>query len=208
MTETTKDIPSAPSWRDHHHLQPGGQKNSITTTMYAAMADALAAAEQDASVRVVVFQGRCGHLQRGNDIGDFCSSPCHAGFTRVPLLHRLSAFPKPVIALGVRPGRGHWYHHVVPFVIWCTGDNAAFSMPFVNLGQCPEAASSLPQCWATTAPPKRCCWASPSLPKLRWKWVWSTAVICHPPNANGVGASPGQEAGSQAPVFAGSRPSA
>ena len=47
--------------------------------MYAAMADALAAAEQDASVRVVVFQGDVAIFSAGNDIGDFCSSPCHAG---------------------------------------------------------------------------------------------------------------------------------
>ena len=76
MTETTKDIPRPHrSRRDHHHLQPGGQENSITTTMYAAMADALAAAEQDASVRVVVFQGDVAIFSAGNDIGDFLQQP-------------------------------------------------------------------------------------------------------------------------------------
>ena len=33
------------------------KKNSITSAMYAALADAIEQAEQDASVRVVVIQG-------------------------------------------------------------------------------------------------------------------------------------------------------
>lgn len=76
MTETTKDILV--------HTEAGvttitfnrvDKKNSITTTMYAAMADALAAAEQDASVRVVVFQGDVAIFSAGNDIGDFLQQP-------------------------------------------------------------------------------------------------------------------------------------
>ena len=47
------------------------------------------------------------------------------------------------------------------------GDNAAFSMPFVNLGLCPEAASNLlvPGMLGTTAQPRPCCWVSLSWPR-------------------------------------------
>ena len=120
------------------------EQNSITTTMYAAMADALAAAEQDASVRVVVFQGDVAIFSAGNDIGaTFCSSPLPRRIRPCSVSCRLPRLPQARDRLGVRPGRGHWHHHAVPLRSGYAGDNAAFSMPFVNLGLCPEAASSL-----------------------------------------------------------------
>ena len=51
------------------------KKNSITSTMYAAMADAVAQAAADASVRVVLFQGHESIFSAGNDIGDFLNQP-------------------------------------------------------------------------------------------------------------------------------------
>jgi enoyl-CoA hydratase/carnithine racemase len=51
------------------------KKNSITRAMYAALADALEAAAQDASVRVVVLQGDPTVFSAGNDIGDFLQQP-------------------------------------------------------------------------------------------------------------------------------------
>jgi len=75
------------------------KKNSITSDMYAAMADALATAtaEADAAVRVVVFQGDIAIFSAGNDIGDFLNKP-PAGMNSpvFRFLHNLAAFPKPV----------------------------------------------------------------------------------------------------------------
>ena len=51
------------------------RKNSITLAMYGALADALAAAEADSAVRVVVFQGHETVFSAGNDIGDFLHQP-------------------------------------------------------------------------------------------------------------------------------------
>ena len=47
------------------------RKNSLTTAMYQALADALEAAEADAQVRVVVLQGNETVFCAGNDITDF-----------------------------------------------------------------------------------------------------------------------------------------
>ena len=47
------------------------KKNSITSAMYAALADALDAAQADAAVRCVVFQGHETIFSAGNDIADF-----------------------------------------------------------------------------------------------------------------------------------------
>ena len=72
MTATTQDI--------LQHTEAGvctltfnrvATKNSITTPMYAALADALEAAAQDDSVRAVVLQGDVTVFSAGNDISDF-----------------------------------------------------------------------------------------------------------------------------------------
>lgn len=51
------------------------RKNSLTSDMYAAMADALQHASDDASIRVVVIQGHETVFSAGNDIGDFLNKP-------------------------------------------------------------------------------------------------------------------------------------
>ena len=119
------------------------RKNSITAAMYAAMADALAAAESDAAVRVVVIQGHETIFSAGNDIGDFLDKPPSTQDSPVfRFLRGISTFPKPVIAAVCGPAVGIGTTLLLHCDLIYAGDNAAFSMPFVNLGLCPEAASS------------------------------------------------------------------
>ena len=120
------------------------KKNSITADMYGAMADALQQAEADAAIRVVVFQGHETIFSAGNDIGDFLNKP-PAGMNSpvFRFLHGIAAFPKPVIAAVAGPAVGVGTTMLLHCDLVYAGDNAAFSMPFVNLGLCPEAASSL-----------------------------------------------------------------
>ena len=120
------------------------KKNSITRAMYAALADALEAAAQDASVRVVVLQGDPTVFSAGNDIGDFLQQPPCSQVSPVFRLRRaIASFPKPVIAAVCGPAVGIGTTMLFHCDLVYAGDNAAFSMPFVNLGLCPEAASSL-----------------------------------------------------------------
>lgn len=120
------------------------KKNSITTAMYTAMADALAAAEADPAVRVVVFQGDVAIFSAGNDIGDFLQQPPASQDSPVfRFLRGLAGFSKPVIAAVCGPAVGIGTTMLFHCDLVYAGDNAAFSMPFVNLGLCPEAASSL-----------------------------------------------------------------
>jgi enoyl-CoA hydratase/carnithine racemase len=120
------------------------KKNSITSAMYASMADALVAAQADAAVRVVVFQGDLTIFSAGNDIGDFLNKPPAGMDSPVfRFLHGLAAFPKPVVAAVCGPAVGIGTTMLFHCDLVYAGDNAAFSMPFVNLGLCPEAASSL-----------------------------------------------------------------
>ncbi|APW44151.1 enoyl-CoA hydratase [Rhodoferax saidenbachensis] len=120
------------------------KKNSFTQAMYAACADALEAAKDDAAVRVVVFQGDVAIFSAGNDIGDFLSNPPKAQDAPVfRFLRGLASFPKPILAAVCGPAVGIGTTMLFHCDLVYAGDNAAFSMPFVNLGLCPEASSSL-----------------------------------------------------------------
>ena len=120
------------------------KKNSITSAMYAAMADALEQAQQDAAVRVVVIQGHATVFSAGNDIGDFLNNPPNTQESPVQrFLRGISSFTKPLVAAVCGPAVGIGTTLLFHCDLVYAGDNAAFSMPFVNLGLCPEAASSL-----------------------------------------------------------------
>jgi enoyl-CoA hydratase/carnithine racemase len=120
------------------------KKNSFTQAMYAACADALDAARDDAAVRVLVFQGDATVFSAGNDIADFLGAPPKAQDAPVfRFLRALAAFPKPIVAAVCGPAVGIGTTMLFHCDLVYAGDNAAFSMPFVNLGLCPEAASSL-----------------------------------------------------------------
>ena len=120
------------------------KKNSITVAMYAAMADALEGAARDAAVRAVVLQGHATVFSAGNDISDFLNNPPAGGESPVfRFLRAISTFPKPLVAAVCGPAVGVGTTMLFHCDLVYAGDNAAFSMPFVNLGLCPEAASSL-----------------------------------------------------------------
>ena len=120
------------------------RKNSITSAMYGAMADALDAAAKDAATRVVVFQGHETVFSAGNDIGDFLHQPPAGQDAPVfRFLRGIASFPKPLLAAVCGPAVGVGTTMLFHCDLVYAGDNAAFSMPFVNLGLCPEAASSL-----------------------------------------------------------------
>ena len=120
------------------------RKNSITAAMYAALADALESAKNDAAVRALVIQGHETIFSAGNDIGDFLNQPPSTPDAPVfRFLYGISSFPKPIVAAVCGPAVGIGTTMLLHCDLVYAGDNAAFSMPFVNLGLCPEAASSI-----------------------------------------------------------------
>ncbi len=119
------------------------KKNSLTAAMYAAMADAIEAAQHDASVRAFVIQGHETIFSAGNDISDFLNKPPSTSDAPVfRFLRGISTFTKPVVAAVCGPAVGIGTTMLLHCDLIYAGDNAAFSLPFVNLGLCPEAASS------------------------------------------------------------------
>ena len=120
------------------------RKNSLTAAMYGAMADALESAKNDAAVRALVIQGHETIFSAGNDIGDFLNQPPSKPDAPVfRFLYGISSFPKPIVAAVCGPAVGVGTTMLLHCDLVYAGDNAAFSMPFVNLGLCPEAASSI-----------------------------------------------------------------
>jgi len=120
------------------------RKNSITSAMYAAMAEAIASARDNTAVHALVIQGHESIFSAGNDISDFLNNPPSTQDSPVfDFLRGISTFPKPIVAAVCGPAVGIGTTLLLHCDLVYAGDNAAFSMPFVNLGLCPEAASSL-----------------------------------------------------------------
>ncbi|WP_207004980.1 enoyl-CoA hydratase [Trinickia mobilis] len=120
------------------------KKNSITASMYEMLAQVLRDAAGDAQVRTVVVSGSEQIFSAGNDLGDFVKNPPNTQEAPVwQFLRALSAFPKPVVAAVCGAAVGIGTTMLLHCDLVFAGENARFSLPFVNLGLCPEAASSL-----------------------------------------------------------------
>ena len=120
------------------------RKNSINVAMYDALATALEKAAGDAATRVVVIQGHETNISAGNDIEDFLKNkPAGMDSPVFRFLRGIATFPKPLVAAVCGPAVGVGTTLLFHCDLVYAGDNAAFSMPFVNLGLVPEAASSL-----------------------------------------------------------------
>jgi enoyl-CoA hydratase/carnithine racemase len=123
------------------------RKNAITTTMYQAMADALIDGEQDPAVRAILITGKREIFTAGNDLDDFLKNASDGKRLEdrpvSKFMVALAGCNKPVVAAvsGAAIGIG------TTLLLHCdlvyAADTAKFSMPFAQLGVCPEFASSL-----------------------------------------------------------------
>jgi len=120
------------------------RKNSITIAMYEQLATVLVRAAHETETRVVVLRGHETVFSAGNDLEDFLHHPpTGKDAPAFRFLRSLAICPKPVLAAVCGPAVGVGTTMLFHCDLVYAGDNAAFSMPFVNLGVCPEAASSL-----------------------------------------------------------------
>ena len=119
------------------------KKNALTAQMYQACADALTSAAADSTVRVVMITGTPDCFSSGNDLQDFLQNPPLSPDAPVAQFMRaVATFPKPMVAAvnGFAIGVG------TTLLLHCdliyAGATARFQLPFVNIGICPELASS------------------------------------------------------------------
>lgn len=120
------------------------KKNALTLAMYTALVEAFTWANEKDSVRVVLLTGGDGCFTSGNDLVDFMNSPPLGDKSPVmQFLVAISQTRKPIVAAvsGAAVGVG------ATMLLHCdlvyAGAGALFQMPFVNLGLCPEAGSTL-----------------------------------------------------------------
>jgi enoyl-CoA hydratase/carnithine racemase len=120
------------------------KKNALNLAMYASLAAALRSADLNAAVRAVLISGTDDCFTSGNDLADFLSTPPTGMDSPVmQFLLAISEARKPLVAAvnGAAVGVG------VTMLLHCdlvyAGNSATFQMPFVNLGLCPEAGSTL-----------------------------------------------------------------
>ena len=124
------------------------KKNALTQQMYQQLTSAIEQTEQDERVRVLLLHGTADCFTSGNDLKDFAHNPPRGEESPVfRFLRAISTAQKPIIAVVNGPAVGIGTTLLLHCDLVFAGEAARFQLPFVNLGLCPEAASSylLPQ---------------------------------------------------------------
>lgn len=120
------------------------RKNAINIDMYIGLTEALLSASADPGVRSVLITGAEGCFTSGNDLADFSKVADVGSEDNViyTFLRELADFPKPVVVAinGVAVGVGTTLLLHCDLV-YCSVEST-FRLPFVNLGLCPEYAST------------------------------------------------------------------
>lgn len=121
-----------------------GKKNALDREMYRALIAALEAAQEDESLRVVLFCGAGGAFSAGNDLNDFRLG-LEAGeeFPALRFVRTLAAFTKPLVAAVAGDAVGVGATMLLHCDLVYAAPSVRFKFPFVDLGLVPEAGSSL-----------------------------------------------------------------
>jgi enoyl-CoA hydratase/carnithine racemase len=120
------------------------KKNALTGEMYAAMADAIAGADTDDSVRAIFLAGTDDCFCAGNDLTDFLAGSMNdTDRPSLRFIRNIATAQKPIVAAvaGVAVGIG------TTMLLHCdlvyAAEGARLHFPFINLAIIPEAASTL-----------------------------------------------------------------
>jgi len=119
------------------------RRNALTDAMYRDLERLLREADADPGCAAVILHGAGGHFTAGNDLAEFQHAPDSRDVGSIAFLHALADVDVPVIAAvhGQAVGVG------VTLLLHCdfvyAAPDAAFRLPFVALGLCPEGASSV-----------------------------------------------------------------
>lgn len=123
------------------------RKNAITAAMYQIMAEALTEAEDNTEVRAILIVGKPEIFTAGNDLEDFMKNAPTSGAIEDRSVYKfmmaLSGSTKPVVAAVSGNAVGIGTTLLMHCDLVYAADNARFSVPFVQLGLCPEFGSSL-----------------------------------------------------------------
>jgi len=121
------------------------RRNAITVAMYSALAEAVEGASGDREIRVITFRGEGQDFAAGNDLADFLSA-LPRDREDIPVWRLLRALVNCEIPM-IAAVHGNCVGIGTTMLLHCdlvvADETARFSLPFVDLGLVPEAASSL-----------------------------------------------------------------
>ncbi|WKE66265.1 enoyl-CoA hydratase-related protein [Gallaecimonas kandeliae] len=125
-------------------LARADKKNALTQAMYSALTDALSQAESDLAVKAVLLQGNDQVFCAGNDLEDFLSlKDLGQDSPILRFLTTLVRFKKPLLAAVAGPAVGIGTTVLLHCDLVVAQQGARFQLPFVALGLCAEAGSSV-----------------------------------------------------------------
>jgi len=122
------------------------RRNAITVAMYAALADAIGGAAEDATIRLITLEGEGDDFTAGNDLHDFVSAGDRPRGDDIPvyrLMRALAVNQVPLVAAVHGNAVGIGTTMLLHCDLVLAEEGCRFLMPFVNLGLVPELASSL-----------------------------------------------------------------
>src|SRR5687768_5100791 len=121
------------------------RRNAITIAMYAELADAITNAQQDPSLRLITLRGEGEDFTAGNDLADFLAAMPRDGeeIAVWRLLRALANNGLPLVAAVHGNAIGIGTTLLLHCDVVLAEEGTRFSLPFVDLGLVPEAASSL-----------------------------------------------------------------
>jgi enoyl-CoA hydratase/carnithine racemase len=121
------------------------RRNAITVAMYEELAGAIEAAAEDNSVRLITLRGEGQDFTAGNDLHDFLTALPRES-DDIPVWRLLRALARNTVPL-VAAVQGNAVGIGTTILLHCdlvaAEESARFSLPFVDLGLVPEAASTL-----------------------------------------------------------------
>lgn len=121
------------------------RRNAITVAMYSALAEAIEGAADDGSVRLITIRGEGPDFTAGNDLNDFLTSLPRIS-DDIPVWRLLRALARNQVPL-IAAVHGNAVGIGTTMLLHCdlvvAAESSRFSLPFVDLGLVPEAASSL-----------------------------------------------------------------
>jgi enoyl-CoA hydratase/carnithine racemase len=120
------------------------KKNALDRETYLSLIDALAQAQDDPSVRAVVFAGAGADFTAGNDLADFrdfVGKPQE--FPALAFVRAVAAFEKPMVAAVTGDAVGIGTTLLFHCDLVYASPDARLRMPFIDLGLVPEAGASV-----------------------------------------------------------------
>jgi len=121
------------------------RRNALTVAMYAVLADAIEGAADDKSLRLITIRGEGQDFTAGNDLMDFMQA-LPRDSDDIPVWRFLRALAHnevPILAAVQGNAVGIGTTMLLHCDLVIAAASARFSLPFVELGLVPEAASTL-----------------------------------------------------------------